>query len=59
LPFSQIEGDDFSSDSSGRLSAYVSYGGLLMRLQASFLQALFAQKLGPGGVFYFVISSPP
>merc|ERR1712179_238933 len=30
----RIEGDgDFNSESSGRLSAYVSYGGLLMRLE--------------------------
>jgi DNA-directed RNA polymerases I, II, and III subunit RPABC3 len=29
----RIEGDDAHSDSSSRLSAYVSFGGLLMRLQ--------------------------
>ncbi len=30
----RIEGDDFGSESSsGRLAAYVSYGGLLMKLQ--------------------------
>ncbi|XP_071454211.1 DNA-directed RNA polymerases I, II, and III subunit RPABC3 isoform X2 [Hetaerina americana] len=29
----RIEGDDSSSESSSRLAAYVSYGGLLMRLQ--------------------------
>ncbi|XP_066944434.1 DNA-directed RNA polymerases I, II, and III subunit RPABC3 isoform X1 [Macrobrachium rosenbergii] len=29
----RIEGDDALMESSGRLSAYVSYGGLLMRLQ--------------------------
>jgi hypothetical protein len=29
----QIEGDDFGSDNAGRLSAYVSFGGLLMRMQ--------------------------
>merc|ERR1719378_1060444 len=30
----RIEGDDNANEGSGRLSAYVSYGGLLMRLQA-------------------------
>ena len=29
----RIEGDDIAGDGSGRLSAYVSFGGLLMRLQ--------------------------
>lgn len=29
----RIEGDEAHSESSSRLSAYVSYGGLLMRLQ--------------------------
>jgi DNA-directed RNA polymerase I, II, and III subunit RPABC3 len=29
----RIEGDDFGSEPSGRLAAYVSYGGLLMKLQ--------------------------
>jgi DNA-directed RNA polymerases I, II, and III subunit RPABC3 len=29
----RIEGDDAFSDASSRLSAYVSFGGLLMRLQ--------------------------
>ena len=30
---SRIEGDDISGEGAGRLSAYVSFGGLLMRLQ--------------------------
>lgn len=29
----RIEGDEASNEASSRLSAYVSYGGLLMRLQ--------------------------
>jgi DNA-directed RNA polymerase I, II, and III subunit RPABC3 len=29
----RIEGEDVGSEPSGRLSAYVSFGGLLMRLQ--------------------------
>ncbi len=29
----RIEGDEVDKDGSGRLAAYVSYGGLLMRLQ--------------------------
>ena len=29
----RIEGDEIDKDGSGRLAAYVSYGGLLMRLQ--------------------------
>ena len=29
----RIEGDEMDKDGSGRLAAYVSYGGLLMRLQ--------------------------
>ncbi|CAB4061804.1 RPB8 [Lepeophtheirus salmonis] len=29
----RIEGDEISSETSGRLAAYVSFGGLLMRLQ--------------------------
>ena len=29
----RIEGDDHTNEGTGRLSAYVSYGGLLMRLQ--------------------------
>ena len=29
----RIEGDEFQSETSSRLSAYVSFGGLLMRLQ--------------------------
>ena len=29
----RIEGDDYNAETTGRLAAYVSYGGLLMRLQ--------------------------
>ena len=31
--YCRIEGDDAQSEGAGRLSAYVSFGGLLMRLQ--------------------------
>ena len=31
----RIEGDEVGGEGAGRLAAYVSYGGLLMRLQVS------------------------